>query len=151
MADLIVRQACAADQAAITALVRAERLNPNGLDWQNFLVAVQGGEIVGAGQIRRHPDGSREVGSLVVAPRYRGRGVAKRLLDALLVDPPADLFLVTSQALAGYYERWGFRSTGVLATPRCVRRNFILGQMAGILSLMKRRRPRRLVILKQAA
>jgi N-acetylglutamate synthase-like GNAT family acetyltransferase len=146
-----VRPAVEADQASITALVKSERLNPNDLDWRRFWVAVQGDQVVGAAQIRCHPDGSREVSSLVVARPNRNQGLASRLLDALLDGAPTDLYLITGRALAGYYQRWGFRSASIARAPRCVRRNYWLGQLVGlVISCMKRRKPRRLAVMHRA-
>ena len=50
----VVRRALADEQNAICALVRSERLNPHHLHFENFAVAVRGGEVIGASQIRRH-------------------------------------------------------------------------------------------------
>ena len=51
---------------AIQALVRSERSNPNDLHYENFALAVRDDELIGATQIGRHPDGSLELGLLVV-------------------------------------------------------------------------------------
>ena len=83
-----VRPATAADQAAITRLVGQARLNPRGLDWRRFVIAEAGGAPIGVAQVRRHPDGNRELASLVVLPKHRDRGVAGRIIDALLRDEP---------------------------------------------------------------
>jgi hypothetical protein len=37
---IVIRRAIEADQTAIRALVRSERLNPNGLHWPNFWLAA---------------------------------------------------------------------------------------------------------------
>ena len=79
-----IRRATERDQQAIRALVHSERLNPTGLNWPNFVVAVIGGRVIGAVQMRRHSDGSRELGSLVVSKEARGHGLASRMIDALL-------------------------------------------------------------------
>jgi N-acetylglutamate synthase-like GNAT family acetyltransferase len=143
-----LRRAVEADQPAITALVRAERLNPTDLDWRRFLVATHGPVIVAVGQIRRHPDFSREVASVVVDPRYRGRGLATRLLTALLAASPGDHYLVTGQSLAPYFEGLGFRRLPVLRAPRFIRRSYWLGQLGGaLISCCNRRKPRRLVVM----
>ena len=81
-----VRPATADDQADITRLVHQARLNPRGLDWLGFVIAEADGATVGVAQVRRHPDGSRELASLVVLPEHRGHGVAGSMIDALLVD-----------------------------------------------------------------
>jgi amino-acid N-acetyltransferase len=143
----IVRRAAARDEPAIVALVRSERLNPTGLGWQRFVVAVDGDAIVGAVQIRHHADGSDELGSLVVRPEWRGRGVAARMIDVILAQHGGRLLAITYEGLVPYFERWGFRRVAGAQAPGAVRRNRWMGQAACVLSLLRLRRPRRLVIL----
>ncbi|MGH3144741.1 MAG: hypothetical protein ACRDTR_02965 [Rubrobacter sp.] len=45
---ILIRPAVAADQTAITSMVRAARINPRNLHWKDFLVAVEDDRIVGA-------------------------------------------------------------------------------------------------------
>jgi N-acetylglutamate synthase-like GNAT family acetyltransferase len=127
-------------------------LNPQGLAWERFWVAVADGAVIAAAQIRAHPDGAREVGSVVVAPGHRRRGVASRLLDALLAGAAAELHLVTGGALVGYYRRWGFEPVGIGRVPRSVRTSFWLGQLlGGAMSCLRGRLPRRLHVLRRPA
>jgi amino-acid N-acetyltransferase len=150
--QVTVRPAIEANQAGITALVKSERLNPTDLDWRRFWIAVQGDQVVGAAQIRCHPDGSGEVSSLVVARSHRNQGLAARLLDALLAGASTNLYLITGRALERYYQQWGFQSMSIARTPRCVRRSYWLGQLGGfVISCMKRRKPRRLVVMYRAS
>ena len=109
-----IRRATERDQQAIRALVHGERLNPTGLDWPNFLVAAIDGRIIGAVQMRKHSDGSRELGSLVVTKAARGRGIASRLIDALLAEDREPVWMITSEPYAGTYSQWGFNKS----TPR---------------------------------
>jgi amino-acid N-acetyltransferase len=146
---LLVRQAVALDQLAITQLVHGERLNPHGLDWANFVVAVIGNTVVGAVQMRQHPDGSRELGSLVVSRAHRGQGIAGRLISALLARHPGTVHVITRHGNAGHYRRWGFDVIATGDAPRSVRRNRLFGQMASALALLQGRRPRWLVILQR--
>lgn len=145
-----IRPAREQDQEAIRALVCGERLNPNGIHWPNFLVAEDHRGVVGAVQMRKHRDGSRELGSLVVAKEARGEGIAARLIDALIGPEAGRVQMVTGRAFASHYERWGFRRIAPRAASPSVRRNYWLGSLAFIISLVKRRRPQRLVILDRA-
>jgi amino-acid N-acetyltransferase len=146
---LLVRRAVALDQLAITQLVQGERLNPHGLGWANFVVAVMGNTVVGAVQMRQHPEGSRELGSLVVSRAQRGHGIAGRLISALLARHPGTVHVITRGANAAHYRRWGFAVIDTCDAPRTVRRNRLLGQTASVLALLQGRRPRRLVILRR--
>lgn len=142
-----IRPAMPADQETIRALVKRERLNPMGIDWPNFLVAEGAQGIVGAVQLRKHPDGSRELGSLVVAPEARGHGIASRLIDALIARHDGPVQMITGAQHAAHYQRWGFRRVEPQGAPRSVRLNYRLGSLASVISIIKRRAPRRLVIL----
>jgi amino-acid N-acetyltransferase len=151
-----LRPATRADEPAIHALVRTERLNPSGLDWPNFTVAVgEDGAIVGAVQLRSHADGSRELGSFVVASDARGRGIGGRLIDVLLKRPhsPSNtpVHMITASAHAGHYRRWGFRLIEPQQAPRAVRFNYRMGRLARVLSLLRGEPPRHLVILERSS
>jgi amino-acid N-acetyltransferase len=146
---LLVRRAVALDQLAITLLVHGERLNPHGLGWANFVVAAMGNTVVGAVQMRQHPDGSSELGSLVVSRAHRGQGLAGRLISALLTRHPGTVHVITRHANAEHYRPWGFAVIAACDAPRSVRRNRLLGQMASVLALLRGRRPRQLVILRR--
>ena len=103
-----IRRATERDQQSIRASVHSERLNPTGINWANFLVAVMGGRIIGAVQMRKHSDGSNELGSLVVTKEARGHGIASRLIDVLLAEEREPVWVITAEPYAGAYSRWGF-------------------------------------------
>ena len=104
-----IRRAAAADQAAITRLVRAARINPLGLHWARFVVAEAGGLVVGTGQIKLHPGGSRELASIAVTPGRQGEGLARAIIRALQRDAGPPLYLTCASHLGGFYPRFGFR------------------------------------------
>jgi amino-acid N-acetyltransferase len=147
---LFIRAATERDQAAIRALVLGERLNPTGLDWRNFVVAVDDDGLAGAVQMRKHRDGSRELGSLVVAAQRRGQGIAARLIDALLASERVAVHMIAGAAHAAHYRRWGFRAIEPQQAARSVRFNYRIGQLACVVSFLKRRERRQLVILERA-
>jgi len=95
-----IRRATVGDQAAISRLVRQARLNPRNLDWRRFVIAEAGASPIGVAQVRRHPDGGRELASLVVLSEHRDRGVAARLIDALLADEPGPVFTLVDRQYA---------------------------------------------------
>ena len=121
--NFILRKATRSDAPAIRALIRAVQINPSGLDWRRFLVAVDGdGRMIGCAQIKPHGDGSRELASLAVQPDWRGRGVARALVERLLEEAPRPLYLMCRAGLGPLYERFGFRAIGPEAMPRYFRR-----------------------------
>jgi ribosomal protein S18 acetylase RimI-like enzyme len=115
---VLIRAAVALDQGAITRLVQGERLNPNGLAWQNFIVAVVGGAVVGAVQMRQHDDDSLELGSLVVHREHRRRGIAGRMITVLLNQHPSRVHVITHHKNAVHYRRTRCSATTALASWR---------------------------------
>ncbi|HVE53123.1 MAG TPA: GNAT family N-acetyltransferase [Ramlibacter sp.] len=143
-----VRAACAEDQVAITSLVHGEHLNPNDLHWQRFTVATDPGGLVGAVQVRRHPDQARELGSFVVRRELRGLGVGALLVQEALRRESGPVFLVTRAQLAPYFERWRFELVPPRTAPASVRSNHRLGTLlGGLASVFKGRLPSRMVVM----
>jgi amino-acid N-acetyltransferase len=105
-----LRKAGRADRAAINRLIAGEHLNPMGIDWQRFLLAVDlDGRIAGCAQVKPHGDGTRELASLVVLPSYRGQGLARRLIETLQTEAQPPLYLTCRSSLVSLYQRFGFR------------------------------------------
>jgi N-acetylglutamate synthase-like GNAT family acetyltransferase len=79
------------------------------LNWPNFMVAEQDGEVVGVGQVKTHGDGSRELASIVVVPARQAGGIGSEVIRTLIASHPGVLHLTCRSELQGYYERFGFR------------------------------------------
>ena len=150
-AAVVVRTATADDQLAIVALVRSEQLNPNGLHWPRFVVAERNGRLIGAAQLRQHPDGARELGSLVVSPEHRGRGIAALMIHALLDGVTDTVYAITGAAHFAHYGRWGFEVVPHQQAPASVRWNWRMGRMLAVVTWLKRLPPKRLTILRRRA
>jgi amino-acid N-acetyltransferase len=150
--DYVIRRALMREEEAIRALVRSERLNPHHLHFQNFAVAVAGGKFIGASQIRRHPDGSRELGSVVVARPWRGRGISAEIIAWLLDSEAETIHVITRRKHAEHYVRWGFAAIPPRMAPRAVRVNYRIGSVIGTMMALLQRRPvNRLTILRRSA
>ncbi len=106
-----LRPATQADSSKIRALVRAVNINPIGLDWHRFVVASNlVGEIIGCGQVKSHRDGSLELASIAVQPDWRGLGVARTIIEHLLVTHPGELYLTCRAGLEPFYNKFDFFS-----------------------------------------
>ena len=135
---LIIRPAAADDQYAITAIVRAARLNPRDLDWQRFLLARWGQDIIGVGQVRPHRDGSRELASIAVVPEWQGNGVGRMLVqassDRCREKGGRRLIVSTAAADIGnlrFYQRQGFRMYKVVQDAFTPQTGYAEGQLVG--------------------
>ena len=145
-----IRAARAGDQASITALVRGARLNPRDLAWQRFLVADDGGRVVGCVQVRVHGRGTREVASVVVAPSHRAAGLGTRLVEAVLAREAGALYLFTQTATVAYFERFGFRPVGSEPVPADLRSAQRMTRLVvPFASLVARRRVRIELMVRQ--
>lgn len=117
--DVCVRSATLADARAIAdwvALgVREGQLLPRSLDAirasiADWIVAEARGHIVGAGSLVAMNHTLAEVRSLIVAPAYRGSGVGKQIVHALMTLARArgipTIFTLTRAVL--FFEKLGF-------------------------------------------
>jgi N-acetylglutamate synthase-like GNAT family acetyltransferase len=109
MAAFTLRAATKADQPVIRRIVRAAGINPTALNWPNFLVAEDGGAIVGVGQVKPHRDGTRELASIAVVPPRQDEGIGSAIIRALLEREAGTLHLTCRRQLEAYYARFGFR------------------------------------------
>ncbi len=111
MAEFTLRPATADDADAIKSLVRSVRINPMDLDWRRFLLASSSdGELVACGQVKPHTDGTLELASVAVHPEWRGRGLARAVIERLLSDSPRPLYLTCRSDLEPLYRKFGFRT-----------------------------------------
>jgi N-acetylglutamate synthase-like GNAT family acetyltransferase len=117
-----IRPARAADQPTIERIIHEAGINPMSLDWRRFVIAEDGGEIVGIGQIKVHSDGSRELASLAVIPERRGQGIGSEIIRTLLARENGVLYLTCREQLETYYTRFGFRKIAHDEMPQYFRR-----------------------------
>jgi len=104
-----LRSATQDDNGKIRQLIRQVKINPMGLDWRHFMVAVTPtGELVGCGQVKIHSDGSRELASIAVVENYRDQGIATAIIDFLLNVTPKPIYLTCRSSLETFYQRFNF-------------------------------------------
>jgi N-acetylglutamate synthase-like GNAT family acetyltransferase len=130
-----LRPATAEDDPAIQRLVQIGHINPTGLDWRRFVMAISPtGEVIGCGQVKPHGDGSRELASIVVDPDWRGLGVARAIIERLLDENSGDLYLMCRSILGPFYEKFGFHSISREEMSRYFRR---ISRVAGLLRVLQ--------------
>jgi len=104
-----IRQAVESESAQIKALIHEVGINPTGLDWRRFLVAVDGGRVIGCGQIKPHGKDILELASIAVMPNHRGQGIARRIIEIILAQNPRPLYLMCAEHNGPMYIKFGFR------------------------------------------
>lgn len=125
--EISLRWAKVEDDPIIHRLIHQERLNPRGIDWPRFIVAVDPqGNVIGCGQVKLHPGGIGELASLVVRKDWRGKGVAGALINHLIAKHPGELYLTCRAKLEPFYQRFGFTSIPPEQMPANYRRMYRL-------------------------
>lgn len=111
--DVHITNASPEDLAAVLVLLADASLPQVGVaeHFHNFLVAREGGRVVGAVGLERYGP-SALFRSLVVVPEYRGRGLGRSLTERMLDEARKAgvkrLFLLTDTA-AEFFPKFGFR------------------------------------------
>jgi len=110
LAEFTIRPAIREDLPAIRLLIHSVRINPTGLSWRHFLLAVTlQGNLLGCGQIKPHADGSRELASIAVQAQARSKGVARAVIEALLaLETGRPLYLMCRARLKLFYNNFNF-------------------------------------------
>ena len=84
-----LRQADLTDAGTIRQIISQAHINRTGLAWQRFILAIdEQGNTIACGQLKPHGDGSLELASIAVTPEWRGRGVARTVIEHLLEKHP---------------------------------------------------------------
>lgn len=136
MTDFTLRPAFERDFPAIKDLIHEGEINPMGLDWTRFVVAVDpDGRVVGCGQLKPHGKEVLELASVVVSHEYRNQGVGRAIIEHLLVNSPRPLYLMCRSRLEPLYEKFGFRAIPYTEMPRYFQR---ISRLAGWVTAVTR-------------
>mgnify|MGYP001199862352 CR=1 FL=1 len=139
-----IRPARETDAAPIRDLIYLVRINPMGLDWKRFVVAVDDrAEMIGCGQLKPHGQEILELASIAVYPEHQGNGVARLLIEHLLKDSPRPLYLMCQSSLGPFYEKFGFQAISYQEMPRYFQR---MSRLAGLVTTLARREERLLIM-----
>ncbi|MDO9088209.1 MAG: GNAT family N-acetyltransferase [Anaerolineaceae bacterium] len=104
-----IRKATKDDAPFIRTLIWRVGINPIGLNWQSFVVAVHNHGIrIGCAQLKIHRDGSFELASVAVVPLYRHQGVADAMVREIIYGQTPPIYLTCRGSLASFYDRFGF-------------------------------------------
>ena len=140
-----IRPARESESGQIRDLIHLTGINPMGLDWKRFVVAVnENDEMIGCGQLKPHGTDILELASLAVYPEYRDQGIARAIIEHLLAESPRPLYLMCASSLGPLYEKFGFRTVDYDEMPRYFQR---ISKLAGLATTLLQR-DERLLIMK---
>lgn len=123
MTDYKIRPALEAESSQIKALINLVGINPTGLDWKRFIVAVNAnGQVISCGQLKPHGADILELASIGTLPEYRGQGIARAIIEYLLKKSPRPLYLMCISHNGPMYEKFGFRIIKYQDMPRYFQR-----------------------------
>jgi N-acetylglutamate synthase-like GNAT family acetyltransferase len=142
-----IRSARETDATQIRDLIHLVGINPIGLDWKRFVVAVNDqDEMIGCGQLKPHGQEVLELASIAVYPEHRGKGVARAIIEHLLKDSPRPLYLMCESDNGPLYEKFGFQAIPYEEMPRYFQR---ISRVAGLVTTLAQREERLLIMKLQ--
>lgn len=128
--ECTLRSATSEDIWSIRLLVLGAKLDPTQIRWQQFWVIECNKQLIACGQLRNF-SGAQELGSLVVLPAWRSRGLGSFLTQHLITQATQPLYLeCLGEKLAQFYSRFGFVAISFEELPRSLKRKFGLSQLA---------------------
>jgi len=137
MTSYSIRPARETEGGQIKDLIHLVGINPMGLDWKRFVVAVNDrDEMIGCGQLKPHGEGILELASIAVYPEQQRKGVARAIIENLLKDSPRPLYLMCESSNRPLYEKFGFRAISNAEMPRYFQR---ISKLAGLVTTLSRR------------
>jgi N-acetylglutamate synthase-like GNAT family acetyltransferase len=142
-----IRPAREEEAAQIRDLIHLVGINPLGLDWKRFVVAVnERDEMIGCGQIKPHGQEVLELASIAVYPEHQGKGVARAIIEHLLDDSPRPLYLMCQSSLGTFYEKFDFQAITYEEMPRYFQR---ISKLAGLVNTLASREEQLLIMKLQ--
>ncbi|BAT55930.1 GCN5-related N-acetyltransferase [Nostoc sp. NIES-3756] len=125
-----LRRATSDDIWSIRWLVFSSILDPTQLLWQQFWVIQCQEKIVACAQLRNFSQ-AQELGSLVVTPAWRGRGLASFLTHHLIITATQPLYLeCIGERLAQFYQGFSFVPIAFEELPKSLQPKFRISQLA---------------------
>lgn len=126
----ILRRASAKDIWTIRKLVLSAMLDPTQLRPSQFWAIECDRHVVACGQLRSFSE-AQELGSVVVVPAWRDRGLGTYIIEHLITQATQPLYLeCLGDKLARFYHRFGFEPVSWQELPRSLKFKFGLSALA---------------------
>ena len=127
--DCVLRKATPEDIWAIRFLVFGAKLDPTQLLWQQFWVIEHNHKLIACCQLRNFPQ-AQELGSLVVTPKWRHKGLGTFLTSHLIQQATQPLYLeCLGRKLVDFYRRLNFVPIEYEQLPESLKRKFGLSNL----------------------
>lgn len=128
-----IRSALESESTQIKELINLVGINPAGLDWKRFIVAVNDEDkVIACGQLKPHSGDIIELASIATHPDYERKGLASAVIHVLLKTPVRPLYLMCMEHNGSLYERFGFRTIDENEMPKYFRRMKNLFKVADV-------------------
>ena len=123
---MAIERATKKDLPSIMALVKSERADSREISYSQFLVSKEKNEIIGCIRIKQMND-CLELGSLVVMPKYRNKGIGSVLIKGILTkDKRRPIYLLCFAKTASFYTKAGFVIISLDSIPKTLRDEYLL-------------------------
>ncbi|RIJ34232.1 GNAT family N-acetyltransferase [Pontibacter oryzae] len=107
--EFLIRLATPQDMPWINAQYRTVQFQESELHHEIILLATNGGQPAGMGRLVKVSDEVLELGGMFVCEPYRGSGLARKLVKALLEKAgPKTIYCLPFAHLRAFYESCGF-------------------------------------------
>ena len=107
--DASIRPATRKDLSLIAKTIRRFDLDPERLESEQFIIAMEGKSRAGFARIKPYRN-CFELGSVAVLEKFRQRGVGSRLVKCLMSKFPTRKVWITTMS-PDYFRRFGFETT----------------------------------------
>ncbi len=125
----ILRKATSEDASSIRWLVFKAKLDPTQLKWQQFWVIEFENNIIACGQLRNFSE-VQELGSLVVAKKWRNSGLGSFLTQHLIEQATQPVYLeCLGKKLVEFYTKLGFIVIDFPDLPASIKSKFKISQL----------------------
>lgn len=109
MKNIILRKAEKLDMSSIETYIERFRLDDENTSFEQFIVAIKEGNIIGFGRIKPYKS-CFELGCLGVLEPYRNQGIGAAIVRKLIQNFPSDEIWITTD-IPKYFEQFGFNLT----------------------------------------
>jgi N-acetylglutamate synthase-like GNAT family acetyltransferase len=131
-----IRKAKKSDFSNVIHLSQKYDLDYTSMEADDFWVAEEGKKILGIVGLKKHDD-CLELCSLGVEEIYRNRGIAKKLVLALLKKAKGNVYLAT--VIPGFFEKFGFEKANVIPASMIKKSDWCKGCNKELCTVMMRK------------